>query len=103
MQNTNDICACRFDWVDGQNDTEVGKEEYAFSINNEFGNNAVHRAHFLDELVKCVPKEVTHFGKHLDTIEELQDGKLRLKFHDGTDAMVDAGKCSKYVRFNSRN
>jgi salicylate hydroxylase len=80
-----------FDWVDGHNDTEVGKEEYAFSIGNESGANAVHRAHFLDELVKHVPEGVTHFGKHLDTIEELQDGKLKLKFHDGTDATADAG------------
>ncbi|THZ86696.1 putative salicylate hydroxylase [Aureobasidium pullulans] len=79
-----------FDWVDAHNDTEVGKQEYAFSISNEFGANAVHRAHFLDELVKHVPDGVTHFGKHLDTIEELQDGKLRMKFHDGTDATADA-------------
>lgn len=88
-----------FDWVDAHNDTEVGKQEYAFSISNEFGANAVHRAHFLDELVKHVPDGVTHFGKHLDTIEELQDGKLRMKFHDGTDATADAGEQN---RFNHR-
>jgi salicylate hydroxylase len=81
-----------FDWVDGHNDTKVGEEEYAFSIGNESGANAVHRAHFLDELVKHVPDGVTQFGKHLDTIRELQDGKLKLKFHDGTDATADAGE-----------
>lgn len=32
-----------FDWLDGQNDTEVGKEEHLFTITNDFGNNAVHR------------------------------------------------------------
>jgi salicylate hydroxylase len=81
-----------FDWLDAYNDTEVGKQEYAFSIGNEFGANSVYRAHFLDELVKCVPGNVTHFGKHLDTIEELEDGKLKLKFHDGSDTIADAGK-----------
>jgi salicylate hydroxylase len=90
-----------FDWVDGHNDTEVGKEEYDFSIGNESGANAVHRAHFLDQLVKHVPEGVTQFGKHLDTIEELQDGKLKLKFHDGSDATADAGKqhqnCGSYM------
>jgi len=32
-----------FDWLDGQNDTEVGKEEYKFTVTNRSGNNAVHR------------------------------------------------------------
>ncbi|KAI5272571.1 putative salicylate hydroxylase [Aureobasidium subglaciale] len=86
-----------FDWVDAHNDTEVGKQEYAFSISNEFGANAVHRAHFLDELVKHVPDGVTHFGKHLDTIEELEDGKLKLRFHDGTDTTADAVYTHKYA------
>lgn len=80
-----------FDWLDGYNDKEVGKEEYCFSIGNEFGANAVHRAHFLDNLVNAVPEGVTHFNKHLDTIEEQSDGQLNLKFHDGTSHLVDAG------------
>ena len=80
-----------FDWVDGFNDEEVGKEEYCFSIKNEFGANAVHRAHFLDKLVHAVPEGVTHFNKHLDTIEEQSSGELTLRFHDGTSATADAG------------
>lgn len=80
-----------FDWVDGYNDKEVGKEEFYFSIGNEFGANAVHRAHFLDNLVHAVPEGVTHFNKHLDTIEELSDGKLQLSFHDGSKHTADAG------------
>lgn len=80
-----------FDWLDGMNDKEVGKEEYAFTVGNEFGANAVHRAHFLDQLVNIVPEGVRHFSKHLDTIEEQGDGTLKLKFHDGSDAKADAG------------
>lgn len=80
-----------FDWVDGFNDKEVGKEEWCFAIDNEDGNNAVHRAHLLDNLVKAVPAGITQFSKRLETIEELDDGKLKLKFHDGSDALADAG------------
>lgn len=82
-----------FDWVDGFSDKEVGKAEYCFTISNETGNNAVHRAHFLDNLVKAVPDGITQFGKHLDTIEELSNGQLKIKFHDGTAVTADAGKC----------
>lgn len=79
-----------FDWVDGHNDKEVGKEEFGFSLKNECGSNAVHRAHFLDNLVHAVPKGVTNFNKHLDTIEELSNGRMQLKFHDGSKALADA-------------
>lgn len=91
MNQSEDKSSVWFDWLDGMNDKEVGKEEYHFTISNEFGANAVHRAHFLDALVKCVPEGVTHFNKHLDTIEEQDDGTLKLKFHDGSDAKADAG------------
>jgi hypothetical protein len=87
-----------FDWVDGFSDKEVGKVEYCFSIANETGSNAVHRAHFLDNLVKAVPEGITHFSKHVDTIEELSDGQLELKFHDGTAVTADAGECYRIRR-----
>lgn len=88
-----------FDWVDGFNDKEVGKEELCFSIGNEFGANAVHRAHFLDNLVHAVPDSATHFNKHLDTIEELGSGKLNLSFHDGTNFTADAGILHNKVKW----
>ena len=81
-----------FDFVDGYDkDAPVGKEKKLFSLRNSDGNNAVHRAHFLDEVVKLVPEGITHFKKHLDTIEQLSpEGKVTLKFHDGTTASADA-------------
>lgn len=80
-----------FDWLDGMNDKKVNEQEFAFSIGNEFGANAVKRSHFLDALVEVLPEGTTHFKKHLDTIEELEDGTMKLKFHDGTDATAGAG------------
>ncbi|KAK1818242.1 hypothetical protein LTR12_007394 [Friedmanniomyces endolithicus] len=81
-----------FDFMDGYDkDAPVGKEKLLFTLTTEDGANAVHRAHFLDELVKLVPDGVAHFKKHLDTIELPDgDGKVKLLFHDGTEAEADA-------------
>ena len=52
------------------------------------GQSAVHRAHFLDELVKLLPKGVARFGKKLTQVEELDEKKgFRLVFRDGTEAL----------------
>jgi len=83
-----------FDWVDGFNDTEVGREEYCFTVTNSMGQNGVHRAHFLNNLVHAVPDGVTHFDKHLDIIEESSGGELVLCFHDGSRHTADAGTVS---------
>ncbi|KAI7222437.1 putative salicylate hydroxylase [Hortaea werneckii] len=70
---------------------EVGQEKHLFTLSSEIGANAVHRAHFLDELVKLIPEGVTQFKKHLDTIEQPSaDSKVTMKFHDGTTAEADA-------------
>ncbi|EMC92909.1 hypothetical protein BAUCODRAFT_266173 [Baudoinia panamericana UAMH 10762] len=81
-----------FDFQDGfDKNAPVGKEKLLFSLTNDYGANAVHRAHFLDELIKLVPDGITHFNKHLDTLEQPDgDGKVKLKFHDGTEAEADA-------------
>ena len=49
---------------------------------------SVHRAHFLDELVKGVPAQRAHFNKRLQDLEETEDG-VTLHFKDGTTATVD--------------
>jgi len=50
-----------FDWLDGQNDKEVGKEEYCFTISNSSGNNAVHRYFWLS----CSARSVSdHLLEH---------------------------------------
>ncbi|CRG87724.1 salicylate hydroxylase [Talaromyces islandicus] len=49
----------------------------------------VHRARFLDELVKVFPVDKTQLGKRLQNIVEREDGKLVLNFTDGTSAEAD--------------
>ena len=49
---------------------------------------SVHRAHFLDELVKGVPAQRAHFNKRLQDLEEKEDG-VTLHFKDGTSTTAD--------------
>ncbi|KAH8731009.1 hypothetical protein GQ44DRAFT_370628 [Phaeosphaeriaceae sp. PMI808] len=53
---------------------------------------AVHRAHFLDELVKLIPKGIAHFHKKLVDIKEAKDtsGDAVLYFADGSTAQHTA-------------
>ncbi|KAI7158470.1 salicylate hydroxylase [Hortaea werneckii] len=81
-----------FEFSDSMDQNQaVGQEKHLFTLYNDTGANAVHRAHFLDELVKLIPEGVTQFKKHLDTIKQPSaDSKVTLKFHDGTTAEADA-------------
>lgn len=56
---------------------------------DEVGQKSVHRAHFLDELVKLIPDEVPEFGKRLRDVSE-RGNKIILTFEDGTSAEADA-------------
>lgn len=49
---------------------------------------SVHRAHFLDELVKGIPAERAHLGKRLRELEETDAG-VTLHFKDSTIATAD--------------
>lgn len=55
----------------------------------EWGQTSVHRAHFLDELVKLIPQNVPKFGKRLKDISKAGE-KITLIFEDGTMAEADA-------------
>ncbi|MCJ1473326.1 hypothetical protein MMC13_001977 [Lambiella insularis] len=77
-------------FVDGYHHDVGTKEKFLFELENELGQNAVHRAHFLDEMAKLVPEGVSHFHKHLDGVTEIDGGKLRMRFHDGAEALADA-------------
>jgi salicylate hydroxylase len=50
----------------------------------------VHRAQFLDELVKLIPGHVPRFGKRLVDVEYAEAGDVVLGFADGTSARHDA-------------
>ncbi|KAK3068082.1 hypothetical protein LTS18_000821, partial [Coniosporium uncinatum] len=55
------------------------------------GQASVHRAHFLDEMVKLVPDNVSRFGKRLTSLDDKGQGKgVELRFEDGTTAQHDA-------------
>lgn len=60
------------------------------SQKNRGGMQSVHRAHFLDELVKGVPAGRTHFNKRLQSIEDREGSGVALHFSDGTAAAADA-------------
>jgi len=82
-----------FDFLDGYRDTpsETGHQESKFKSVNDLGQNGVHRAHYLDEMVKLFPQEKAKFDKHLNSIKEDEEsGKLIMKFHDGSSAKADA-------------
>jgi salicylate hydroxylase len=52
--------------------------------------SCIHRARFLDELVRLIPEGTTKFGKRLVDIEELVEGGVKLKFADGETVVADA-------------
>ena len=80
-----------FDYYDGQRETaSQARNGPAFSITNSQGQNAVHRARFLDELVKLVPDHAYEFGKRLERYTQDTDGKYTLFFGDGSTARADA-------------
>lgn len=72
-----------FDYYDAVND------KHAFSITNDLGQNGVHRAQYLDELVKLLPDEAVSLGKKLRHIETDEQGRLRLLFEDGSTGLTD--------------
>lgn len=62
----------------------------AFNVEISYGQNGVHRAHFLDELVKAFPAERAEFGKRLERYETDAQGEFTLYFRDGTTASAHA-------------
>jgi salicylate hydroxylase len=52
--------------------------------------SCIHRARFLDELVRLVPDGTAKFGKRLVEIKELEEGGVKLKFADGESVVADA-------------
>lgn len=53
------------------------------------GMSMIHRARFLDELVKLVPGECVSFGKRVVAVEQVAEG-VRLGFEDGSVAEASA-------------
>jgi salicylate hydroxylase len=76
------------------------KDEKKFKIDETFhlwpgrpgAAGGIHRAHFLDELVKLIPDHVPKFRKRLVDVKEAEDGSgdAVLYFADGTTAQHSA-------------
>ena len=63
--------------------------EVIMEAKNETGMQSVHRADFLDELVKAVPAERAHFKKCLQKIEDKDGSPIVMRFSDGTSVTAD--------------
>jgi salicylate hydroxylase len=83
-----------FDFLDayGKEDEQLERSTHKFVISNSLGQNGVHRATFLDELVKICPEGIAHFGKRLKSLEQGSGGnsKCVMSFEDGSSAEADA-------------
>ncbi|CAJ2506991.1 Uu.00g081770.m01.CDS01 [Anthostomella pinea] len=81
-----------FDFLDGMAKTKPKVDrDILFTLENQVGANSVHRADFMEQMAKLVPKDLAHFRKRLeDVTEDAGTGRLRMKFTDGTTAEADA-------------
>ncbi|KAI1288825.1 mannitol 1-phosphate dehydrogenase 2 [Xylaria venustula] len=76
---------------EGRNGFKIGEDEI-FEIkypdlSGVDGVGGVHRAHFLDQLVKLIPDDVAHFGKRLVGLSSTDDEEdVVLHFADGSSA-----------------
>ncbi|KAF2501073.1 FAD/NAD(P)-binding domain-containing protein [Lophium mytilinum] len=74
-------------WFEFRNGLQ-GADEVLGKCENATGQQTVHRAKFLAELVKLIPQGMAHFGKELVDINESGDQVL-IHFADGTNASTD--------------
>lgn len=61
-------------------------------IENETGQQTIHRAKFLNALASLIPKDMVYLGKRLVRVTELElgsDDPVMLHFADGTTAKAD--------------
>jgi salicylate hydroxylase len=79
-----------FDFLDGFHEKTDEDKKLLFSLYNDEGANSVHRAHFLEEMVKFLPKDIAVFRKRVERVEESDEqGPVTLHFADGTSATAD--------------
>ncbi|OKL61229.1 hypothetical protein UA08_03486 [Talaromyces atroroseus] len=77
-----------FDYVDAYGQ---GEPKIEFTVSNGMGQSGVHRAIFLEQLVKLLPEGIAKFSKRVSSIEENgADKKVVIHFTDGTSAEADA-------------
>lgn len=77
-------------WFQFRDGREGHNEDLLTAPTNASGQASLHRAAFLDELVKLVPKEIAHFGKRLEQIIDNGEEGVTLHFKDGTTVKANA-------------
>lgn len=89
-----DRCATNNAWADRNNywfsfrrgqDHSSSTGTLVTNLECKTGQTSVHRARYLDELVRLIPDGVANFGKRLDEVEDKGDHVV-LHFHDGSTA-----------------
>ncbi|OBT63386.1 hypothetical protein VE03_07258 [Pseudogymnoascus sp. 23342-1-I1] len=78
-----------FDFSVGTGPDE-GKRIIEVLMDSDETQSTVHRAHFVEELVKFLPEGVAEMSKRVVSIEQPAGEKVRILFADGTDARADA-------------
>ncbi|TLD19488.1 mannitol 1-phosphate dehydrogenase [Venturia nashicola] len=76
-------------WFSIQYGEDLGQGDLITELQCEGGHAAVHRAHFLDELVHLLPEGSMQFKKRAIAYEQDDQG-VTIKFQDGTEAKHDA-------------
>jgi len=70
-------------WKSAKGENTPAREgEHIARVSGDVGQASVHRAHFLDELVRLVPDGVAEFGKRVQNVEE-KGNRMQITFHDG--------------------
>ena len=81
----------RYAWMAIRKGQPPSGGERVITFRHEIRGSSVHRAHFLEEMVKLVLPGSAHFGKRVDRIDEAVDleSPVVLHFEDGTSAEAD--------------
>ncbi|KAK8089942.1 protein toxd [Apiospora hydei] len=74
-----------FQWIDGYGSDEVIYKLYV----GEQGFQGCRRSAFIEELAKLLPAENIKFSKEIDSIVDDGEGRVEMKFKDGTSEMTD--------------
>ncbi|GAM83298.1 hypothetical protein ANO11243_012850 [Dothideomycetidae sp. 11243] len=83
----------------GQGGGRVGRG--IVDVASETGQTSVHRARFLDELVRLLPGDLATFGKRLENVED-EGEEVVLHFKDGTTQRHAAVICCDGIKSRGR-
>lgn len=79
--------------MEGRGKNHLKSMEKIVSVYNDNRMHSVHRARFLDEMLKFLPdggKRHSTFNKRLANLEDMKDGRVKLVFADGSSETADA-------------